>query len=163
MSQKEINPDFVDTEPILILLSTIHKNILGVNLRFFKTGFQKSTSCYCRFTFPLKQTVEKGMVRPPSHFFSILWWTVVPRCLSSYIKESTLYTVTSTDVRQCVMYTSMVCNVHLYSVTCNGNLHCVMYTGTLNTLIWNTITIIKHLIFTCMLYVRNAVIKLKQL
>lgn len=54
MSQKELNPDFVDTEPILILLSTIHKNILGVNLRFFKTGFQKSTSCYCRFTFPLK-------------------------------------------------------------------------------------------------------------
>ena len=27
--------------------------------------------------------VEKGMVRLPSHFFSILWWTFVSLCLSS--------------------------------------------------------------------------------
>lgn len=37
------------------------------------------------FTFPLKYTVENGMVRPPSHFFSILWWTVVPLWRSSCV------------------------------------------------------------------------------
>lgn len=65
----------------------------------------------------LRMTVENGRVNFPNHLFSILWWSVVCRCLSS----SKMSTITSSNKLKWMLLV-IICSLEL-DTSPSANLH----------------------------------------